>query len=44
MNEHEQKQQAIERDPQRLQTYESSDTDFEITMLTTFKETEKIVN
>ena len=33
MNENEQKQQTIERDLQGLQTYELSDTDFEIIIL-----------
>lgn len=44
MNENEQKQQTIGTDPQGPQTHESSDTDFEIITLTTFKTTEKIVN
>lgn len=44
MNENEQKQQTIETGPQGLQIFESSDTDFKITMLIMFKETDKIAN
>ena len=44
MNENEQKQQTTETGPQGLQIFESSDTDFKITMLTMFKETDKIAN